>query len=216
MVNYQNAKIYKLVNNSSDDCYYGSTCNELHKRKSQHKNNYKEWKKGNYHFVTSFPLFEDDEDDVEIILVEELSCENSEQLHARERFWVENNPCINKCIPNRTLKEYYQDNKNRLLDNSKKYYQNNKNYIKEYSKEYRQNNKNKIQQYQKEYRQYNKNKSQQYKQEYFLKNKEKISNQMKEKLKCVCGSLVSNRNNARHSRTFKHKKYEEDLKRENI
>lgn len=37
MVNYAQAKVYRLVNNVDGKEYVGSTCNPLHKRKAGHK-----------------------------------------------------------------------------------------------------------------------------------------------------------------------------------
>ncbi len=40
MPNYQNGKIYKIWSpqGTEDEIYFGSTCDELYKRKSHHKN----------------------------------------------------------------------------------------------------------------------------------------------------------------------------------
>jgi hypothetical protein len=61
-------------------------------------------------------------------------------LHERERWYIENKVCVNKNIPHRTMKEYYQDNKEKIAE----YYQDNKEKIAERTKEYYQNNKEKI------------------------------------------------------------------------
>jgi predicted GIY-YIG superfamily endonuclease len=37
MVNYGNGKVYKIINYTSDDIYVGSTCLQLSKRLSHHK-----------------------------------------------------------------------------------------------------------------------------------------------------------------------------------
>jgi len=41
-----------------------------------------------------------------ITLVEKYRCETKDELHARERYYIENNKCVNKVIPTRTTKEY--------------------------------------------------------------------------------------------------------------
>ena len=121
-MDYQNGKIYRLINNEMPDLvYYGSTCTELRKRLCQHKSDTK--RKNN----SSKILFEFGK--VEIILVEKYPCSDKSELISRERFYIENNKCINKIIPSRTVKEYREDNKEK---------------IKEYSKQYRKNNKEKI------------------------------------------------------------------------
>ena len=81
MVNYQNGKIYKLVNNTTTDVYYGATCSRLSDRLSEHKSVFK---KGKY--MTSRKIFEGG--DVSIILVETYPCDSKDELTARERFWI--------------------------------------------------------------------------------------------------------------------------------
>jgi hypothetical protein len=73
-------------------------------------------------------------------------------------------------------KEYYLNNKEKLLEQRKEYYLNNKEYQKEYQKEYRLNNKEKILEQTKKYYLNNKEK----KKEYQLNNKEKIKERKKE------------------------------------
>jgi hypothetical protein len=41
-------------------------------------------------------------EDAQIFLVEDYPCERSEQLTARERHYIENNPCVNIAMKNRT------------------------------------------------------------------------------------------------------------------
>ena len=51
MVNYQNGKIYKLVNNVNDKIYIGSTTQKLCNRKNTHKNDSKRSESKLYNFV---------------------------------------------------------------------------------------------------------------------------------------------------------------------
>ena len=126
MVNYQNGKIYKLVSFQTDKIYIGSTCEKLTVRKAKHKSDYKRFLDGKRCSITSFEILK--YDDVDIILLEKCPCENKEELHRKERFYIENtNNCVNKYIPTRTDKEYYEDNREKI-------------------KEYREQNKEKIQQ----------------------------------------------------------------------
>ena len=69
---YSNGKVYRLHRMDCDEIYVGSTCLDLCKRLYMHKQKYKLWKDGKYHFVTSFRLFEmsDDLSDVKIELIE--------------------------------------------------------------------------------------------------------------------------------------------------
>lgn len=237
MVNYSNSKIYKLVNNncSEGNCYYGSTAHPLHKRFYRHKIDYKQWKTGKYHYVFSFKLFEEDFENTKIILVEEFKCKNKQQLEARERFYIENNKCLNKCIPGRTKKEYYKANKEKIIKQIKKnyeknadkrkeqmkeYYEANKDKIKKQKKEYYKANKDKIKKYRKEYQKLNANKHKEYMKNYYKankekmikqikKNKDKIKEQIKQKIKCpFCCSFVRKDSLKRHQRSIKCKKFQ--------
>ena len=93
---YSRGKIYKLCIN--DMTYYGSTCQQLCQRKAVHKSLFKLYQAGGKtNYVTSFKLFEKCENP-HIVLVEDYPCKRKEQLHARERWYIENNECVNKVI----------------------------------------------------------------------------------------------------------------------
>ena len=118
MVNYENAKIYKIYSPSKNIVYYGSTCeNYLSRRLQHHLSDYKRYKNGKKNYTTSYAVLECE--DYKIELVEEVSCNNVEQLRERERYYILNNECINKKVPNRTKKEYYQDNKDKIAEYDK-------------------------------------------------------------------------------------------------
>jgi hypothetical protein len=124
MVNYAESKIYKIV--GSGLTYYGSTCQPtLAKRLAAHKCDYKRYKDGKNHCVIkSFDIFELGE--YTIVLVEKYPCTSKDELHARERYYIENNECVNKNIPNRTDAEYYQANKECIKAKVSKYREINK------------------------------------------------------------------------------------------
>ena len=65
-----------------------------------------------------------------INVIEEYTCNSKTELQTRERWWIENNECINKIIPGRTPKERYQANKVEILAQRKKYRENNTEIIK--------------------------------------------------------------------------------------
>ena len=144
---YQRAKVYKIECDGLT--YYGSTCNTLTKRLSQHKTNYNLWLSGKHHYVTSFKLFEIE--NPVIVLVEDYPCDRKEQLYARERYYIENNDCVNKIVPGRTVKEYNQQNKDKIKEYNKDYREQNKDKIANQRKEYRENNQEKIANQKKEY-----------------------------------------------------------------
>ncbi len=77
-------------------------------------------------------------------------------------------------------KEYYEDNKEQIKERSKKYQENNKEKRKEYIEEYRKNNKEKIAKTQKRYDEDNKEHIQQKSKEYYEDNKEHIQQRHRE------------------------------------
>jgi hypothetical protein len=146
MNKYQNGKIYKLVNTEGTLAYIGSTCQTLAKRKANHHSDYKSWKNGRQNYITSFKIFDDDEEGCQIVLLESFPCDSKIELEKRERHYIETIECINKYRPTRSDKEYYEDNKDKI----KKYYEDNKDKIQEIQKQYREDNKDKLQQYKNE------------------------------------------------------------------
>jgi len=144
MNKYNNSKIYKLVCNNTGLNYYGSTIQTLPKRLYEHKRSndskaYEIIKNGNF----------------EIILVEIFNCNSKLELEKKERYYIENNECINKNIPTRTKREYYEKNKEMLKEKHKEkineYRLNNKQKANEYAKKYYLLNKEKHKEYYKEY-----------------------------------------------------------------
>ena len=190
---YTKGKIYKLVNDSLNLTYYGSTIQLLHKRLYQHKTALRK--------CSSEILFT--EGKCKIYLVEEFPCDNKNQLEQQERYYIENNDCINKNIPCRTkdeiqeqVKQYREENKEDIKQYQQQYnkkrYEDNKGAIKEQQKEYYEENKDKIKEQQKQYRE---------------ENKDKIKEYRSEKLTCECASIVSRKHMARHKKTKKHINY---------
>ena len=176
---YQNAKIYKIINdNIPNKVYYGSTVQPLYKRFFQHKKQ--------FHRCTSKQLLE--KDGGQIILVENVICNSKEELRKRERFYIENNECVNKHIPYREkieiianraeyIKKYHIINKEKI----RQYCIKNKDKISKRNKEWRKNNKDKIKETNLQYNIKNKEERQEKMKEYNLKNKELISLKSKER-----------------------------------
>jgi len=178
MPDYQKGKIYKLWSpqGTEDEIYFGSTTDELYKRKSSHKNKSS--------LCKSKILFEK-YDDVRIEIIEEYPCNNKEELLKKEGEYIRNNKCLNQVIPDRTKKEWFQDNKEQI----KEYREQNKERIAEQIKEWREDNKEAIAEYIKEYRE---------------KNKEELKEKSKEKITCECGCIITKTDLARHKKTNKH------------
>lgn len=130
MVNYRKGKIYKIYCNENDDVYYGSTTQELHMRLRQHKTlKYvsRDIMKNTYH----------------IELVEVYPCNNKIELESRERYYIENNKCVNHYIPTRTKQEYTEQHREQAKERSKKWYSDNKERASQYKKIYRLKNRDK-------------------------------------------------------------------------
>jgi hypothetical protein len=128
-MDYKNGKIYKLVGGGLT--YYGSTCSTLTRRLCGHKSQFATGKLK----ATSKLLF-DTRDEVKIFLVEKFPCSDKMELNARERYWIENNECVNKYIPTRTQNEWKELNKDKIKEKREM--------NKEYFKHYRELNKDKI------------------------------------------------------------------------
>ena len=212
MPDYQKGKVYKISCNITGLTYYGSTTQPLSVRMGGHKRMMNCSSKqiimgGNYDYS----------------LVEDCPCENKEQLHRRERFYIENNECVNKGIPGRTQKEYREQNRDKLLAQNKEYYEQNRDKISKQNKEYHEQNKDKISKQHRQYREQNKDKISTQRKEYreqnkdkikehYEQNKDKVLAQKKIKVTCECGSVVRKSDVATHCKTKKHRNYLESQK----
>jgi hypothetical protein len=114
-----NGKIYKIVDNTNDNVYIGSTCCSLKTRLTKHKCAYKRFLKGLYGNTKSFNILKNNNYKIE--LLENCNIKTKDELLERERFYIENDNCLNKNIPGRYdkgcqqyHKQYYIDNKNEL------------------------------------------------------------------------------------------------------
>jgi len=182
--------VYRIYDNTNGNVYYGSTKETVSRRMTGHRTKYKLWLKGKVkHYTKSFDILKNG--DYSYNIVEEVEYENKYELHNRERYYIENNECINKFIPNRTrkqwrednkekIKQYYVDNKNDILERHKQYLKENKDKISKQTKEYYENNKERYKEYQKDYRENNKDKNKEYQKDYREDNKDKIKQKDKE------------------------------------
>ena len=103
--------------------YIGSTCRRLNQRWVNHKSDYKSYQKGSSHYLTSFKVMK--YEDAYIQLIEEFPCENKQQLHKREGYHILNTKnCVNRFVAGRTREEFYQENKEKILNERRKRYRN--------------------------------------------------------------------------------------------
>jgi len=168
---YQQGKIYKIVCNITNEIYIGSTIQTLEKRLGQHKNQ-------NY---MSKQIIE--QNNYEIELIKDYPCNNKRELEEEESKYIRENKCINIVIPNRTMKEWREDNKEKL-----------KKQMKEYNEKYKEKNKEEINEKALDH---------------YHNNKEEINKKRLEKVKCECGALVARAGLTRHLKSLKHIKLTE-------
>ena len=139
MVNYQLAKIYQIICNTTGKKYIGATCQQkLCTRLAHHVS-----KKNT---TTSREIIEGG--NYEMVLIEDYPCTSKDQLHRRERHFIETLECVNKQIPGRTKQEYmkdhYVENKVDILEQKKKYYNEKKSDILDQRKDYYDENREQI------------------------------------------------------------------------
>jgi hypothetical protein len=165
---YNRGKIYKIVSDNTNKIYIGSTCNELYKRLSGHKRDLISYNKGQRRYVTSFELLK--YDDAQIILIENYSCKDKNELRARERYYYD----LNKDIVCNKYKPIYHENEEN--DIAKKYREENKEYYRNKNAEFRNNNPG----YSKEWEENNKESRKEQRRLYRAKNKDKLNLYRKE------------------------------------
>ena len=130
MVNYNNGKIYKIepiCDHDEGDIYIGSTTKDyLSKRMVAHRNQYNNYKhNGKSRFVTSYILFDKyGLENCKITLLELVNVNSSDELRAREGYYIQTFKCVNKLTAGRTRKDsnkiYYQMNKEEINEKQSK------------------------------------------------------------------------------------------------
>jgi len=142
MPNYEKSIIYKLCCKDTNikEIYIGSTTN-FKRRKCQHKtncinNNAKGYETYKYKYIRNNGKWEN----WDMIQIKEISVNSKLELQAEERKTIEElKPLLNMSIPLRTKSEYYKDNKESMLINSKIYRDKYKVINKQYDKMYDEN-----------------------------------------------------------------------------
>ena len=184
-----NGKIYKIVDNTNDNVYIGSTCKTLKYRLIEHKSAYKRFLNGLHGNTKSFDIIKNG--DCKIELLENCDIKTKQELLARERFYIQNNDSLNKNIPGRYdngtqqyQREYRDTNKDKIIEYEKLYYDTNKDKIKRY-------------------RDANKDKQNEYNRNYRVNNKDKTN----ERFECECGGKFIHANKSTHLKSIKHQKF---------
>ncbi len=183
---YKRGMIYTIRNIKDDTMIYvGSSINNLSKRFNNHKTCCKAGRCINlYSHIKN-----NDWADWYIELYEVYPCNNKKELNRREGQVIREIGTINKCIPGRTMKEYYNDNIDKCKEMNKKYRENNAEKIKEYKKEYCECNADIIKEKRKKWRE---------------NNADIIKEKAKEKVCCnICGAFSTKDHLARHQKSIK-------------
>ncbi len=117
MEDYSKGKIYKVIDNTNNNIYIGSTVEPLNKRLNGHKNS----------SCSSKKIIKNG--DYKIELIENYKCNNKLELRKREQYWIEKINCINernayidvKKYQSKYYKNYYKINKNKYKQVHKQY-----------------------------------------------------------------------------------------------
>jgi hypothetical protein len=139
-IDYSRTKMYKIVckDLTITHTYVGHTT-QWKDRKSQHKYNCVNENSREYNYPVYIFIRENGGwENWTMILIEDYPCENKLQAEQRERYWIETlNANLNKYIPSRTKQEwneehkeekkiyntnYYQENKEKLIERAKEIY----------------------------------------------------------------------------------------------
>ena len=175
MPDYKQGKIYTVRCKTDDTLIYiGCTTQSLCERMGKHK--YTSTKRPNICFYQ----YVDDWDNWYIELFENFPCNSKEELNKREGEIIRKIGTVNQQIAGRTHKEWYDDNKEQVLNRQKENYNNNKDKILQKQKEYAIKNKDKIKDYKKEYANKNKQKLAEEKKKYQEKNRETLKEYLKQ------------------------------------
>jgi hypothetical protein len=169
---------YRIVCLQGGATYIGSTCSPIHVVLHKYENNYRRYLDGKINFHPSFIVLQ--RGNYTIQLIDSIYCNDKKIRNTIEKLYILNEDAVNQCPPSRDMKQYKQDNKEKIKEQNKQYHQDNKEKRNEYSKQYRQLNKEKIKQ--------NKN----------------------EMIDCACGKQYTRTHKARHMKSKKHIAYEQN------
>lgn len=223
---YNKSKIYKIIADTTDDIYIGSTVEPLSSRMSKHRCLAKKYSNGTHkNRCTSYDII-NNHPTAKIILLEEFPCETKEQLRAREQYHIdqhkEGGKLVNKLdayvpieVGRKKKRQYLSENseyfkelrKQRYVEDPTKereqqkiYRENNRDKIKIIDKEYREANKEKLKEKARKYIQEHAEERREYQKQYYEKTK---ANRM-EKYVCECGVELSRSSKSRHEKRRDH------------
>ena len=188
------ATIYKLYNPDYPEFYVGSTIQIFKKRKISHKSdctneNCPTYNTPVYKYIREHGGW----DSWKFEILEENDYEDNIAKLKRERYFMETlKATLNNNIPGRTIAEYFEDNKEKLLKRQALYRKNNKEKIAKIQLKWKKNNQDKVKA------------SKASKEESRQKNKDKYKKYKAMKAECkYCKSILRKVDLAIHQKTMK-------------
>ena len=200
-IDYAKIIIYKIINYDYPELVYVGSTTNFTKRKQQHKShcvniNSSKYSRKLYASIRASGGWET----WNMIKICDYPCYDKREAELEEdRHMMELESNLNMRRASRSMKQYYEDNKENIKDKKKQYYEDNKENIKDKFKQYYEDNKDKF----KEYREDNKDKIKQYRED----NKDNMKEHKSKKCTCECGSPFTHGNKTNHIKTIKHQKY---------
>ena len=176
---YSKTIIYKIINYDVPDLVYVGSTTNLKTRKNQHKNASINSNHNCYHLK----LYENIRnnggwDCWKVIVICEYPCDNKRQAELEEDHqMMELKANLNTNRASRTIKQWCEDNKEKIALLRKDYYKDNRQTFLENRKQY------------------------------YEGNKEKINEIKKNIYICECGAMIQQTEKARHIKTIKHQKF---------
>ena len=190
IIDYSKTQIYKIINYDRPELVYVGSTTNFTKRKQQHKaatvnTNNPKYKRKLYVSIRDNSGW----DNWKMIVICDYPCNNKREAELEEdRYMMEMKANLNMNRASRTIKEWREDNKDKIKEQMKQYREDNKENIKDKIKEYYEANKDK-------------------KKQYYEDNKDKIKEHLSKKCTCECGSTFTHGNKTHHIKTIKHQKY---------
>lgn len=116
---------YEILCLTTNFSYIGSTCQAIENRMAVHTSSYKAYQAGRCSYYSSFEIIKNNNWVVNILeTVDDASPINR---YNREFYWLSlfKDRAVNSNVPNRSVKQYYRDNKIEILNRMNKKYQDN-------------------------------------------------------------------------------------------
>ena len=206
-INYNNSKVYKIWGPQGDKIYVGSTTKQyLSQRMKAHRKDYNYWKSGKGQFITSYLVFDEyGLDNCFIELLEAKSCSSKDELKQLEGGYIRHLTCVNKRVENRSHEEsvqnYRDNNREKMIEQSKNYRDNNKEKIKQYTED----NKERRKPLTKQWREDNKDTLKEKQKKYVEDNHDVLNAKKKEIMTCeCCGKTYKRSHKSDHLKTKYH------------